>query len=80
MGPDATLRAAKVFRKYDWDDSGTIEQEELCAALPKALDITLAEGNKKNEAAMKMSHTEIMNHRGTCAIRNLACTKCHGSQ
>ena len=33
LGPDATLRAAKVFRKYDWDDSGTIEQEELCAAL-----------------------------------------------
>ena len=33
LGPDATLRATKVFMKHDADDSGTIDQQELSSAL-----------------------------------------------
>ena len=33
LGPDATLRATKVFMEHDADDSGAIDQQELRAAL-----------------------------------------------
>ena len=33
LGPDATLRATKVFRSHDVDGSGSIDLEEMRTAL-----------------------------------------------